>query len=327
MTAVQWTVALLIAGLLGTALGGPRLIRRAAPALAHTPRAAAASLTAVVVAWPAALAAIGPALLLALDGTETAPGDGHTPCPRCTDPSAVLATGLLDPSRHLPLLLLVSPLGVTAVILSVAAVHAARRSRATARAAAAVHVGARRTRIHGHDVLLVRQDHPFAFALPRRHGGVVVSEGALGALAEPELLAVLEHERAHLRQGHHLVTALVAALAAPLRRVPLIDAAAEAVPLYLEIAADDAARRRTGTPALAGALLALGDPGHGLGAEAAPAGVLNAAGPDRIGHLVTARRGHRGRAAVLVVGALPVLLLTAWVAVASPYADLVSATC
>lgn len=67
---------------------------------------------------------------------------------------------------------------------------------------------------------------------------------------------MLAHEHAHLHHRHHLISALVEAIAAYLRWVPLIRAAADALPHYLEIAADDQARREAGTPALVSALVA-----------------------------------------------------------------------
>lgn len=319
-------LALSAVGLVGTALGGPWLIRRAAPVLSHTPRLAAGTLFGITLAWVAALTAVGPALFLASRGAVDTSVDARGECLRCLVSTSGFPAGLVD--AGFPLLpLLATPLVAVLVLSGVALVCAGRRTRATARTAAALHVGARRIRVHGHDVLLVRSRRPFAFALPRRHGGVVVSQGAIGALDELELLAVLEHERAHLRQRHHLVTAVVSCLTAPLRGVPLIDAAARAIPLYLEIAADDAARRRAGTPALASALLVLGDPGRAAGVGTIPTGALHAAGPDRIGHLVAARSRRRDLPAALAVGALPVLLAATWLAALLPYADALLVAC
>ena len=72
--------------------------------------------------------------------------------------------------------------------------------------------------------------------------------------------------------------------------MPLVTAAATAVPHYLEIAADDAARRRIGTTALASALLELGEAtSRPTPVDDTPA-VLHAVGPDRIRHLVAPTR-------------------------------------
>src|SRR5699024_3740318 len=115
-------------------------------------------------------------------------------------------------------------------------------------------------RLHGHTVLLIDDPAPQAFTLPARRGGIVMSSVTLRVLEPQELRAILEHEAAHLRQHHHLLLSLASAVGSALRWVPLIDAALAALPHYLEIAADDAARRRCGTAALAGALLRLGEP-------------------------------------------------------------------
>src|SRR5699024_715371 len=91
--------------------------------------------------------------------------------------------------------------------------------------------------------------------------------------------------RAHVVQGHHAVMAVVETVVSPLRFVPLFAEIADSIPLYLEIAADDRARKVAGTPALAGALLQIGAEagarGH-LGGKYA----LNIAGPYRIRQLV-----------------------------------------
>src|SRR5699024_2303908 len=108
-------------------------------------------------------------------------------------------------------------------------------------------------------VLLLPDRAPVAFALPRRHGGIVISRGLLDSLAPRELSAVLAHEQAHLSQHHHSVLAVLDAITGPLRMIPLFDAVVTAVPHLLEIAANDVSRHRSGTPALARALLRLAE--------------------------------------------------------------------
>ena len=78
---------------------------------------------------------------------------------------------------------------------------------------------------------------------------------------------------------------VVETVVSPLRFVPLFAEIADSIPLYLEIAADDRARKVAGTPALAGALLKIGAEAGArdhLGGKYA----LNIAGPDRIRQLV-----------------------------------------
>jgi Zn-dependent protease with chaperone function len=99
---------------------------------------------------------------------------------------------------------------------------------------------------------------PVAYCLPAlRKSRVVLSDGALRALAPDEVAAVLAHEEAHLRARHDLVldtfTALHRAFPIAVRsEVPLNEAR-----LLVEMLADDAARRRTGAVPLARALVAL----------------------------------------------------------------------
>ena len=95
---------------------------------------------------------------------------------------------------------------------------------------------------------------PLAYCVPGRSPRVVLSEGALQVLDEPQIDAVLRHEQAHLRHRHDVVmesfTAFYQAVPRPLRsRAPL-----EAVHGLLEMVADDAARRRCGPAPLRAAL-------------------------------------------------------------------------
>src|SRR5699024_2334650 len=101
-----------------------------------------------------------------------------------------------------------------------------------------------------------------------------------------ELAAVLQHEHAHLRQRHHLYLTILNGTTRYFRWIPFIRAVRAAVPHYLEIAADRAARNVSGTAALAGALLHLGQPALPETAAHLPErAVLHAAGSERIRHL------------------------------------------
>lgn len=71
-------------------------------------------------------------------------------------------------------------------------------------------------------ILILPASEPAAFAVPGRHGGVVVSMGMVEALAPREQEVLWAHERAHLHHRHHwyLQAADAAAAAAPcLRRL------------------------------------------------------------------------------------------------------------
>lgn len=125
----------------------------------------------------------------------------------------------------------------------------------------------------GHDAVVVEHDAVLAYCLPGRVRQVVVTRGALDNLTPRELAAVLEHERAHLAGRHHLALAPLRALARAFPGVPLMSAAAREATRLLEMCADDAAARRHGRNAVAGALRA-------LSAVDSPAGSLAASGAD-----------------------------------------------
>ena len=298
--------ALLTLTVVGGATFTPWLLRHATPALTRAPRLATALWVGSVSAWLLAVLAIGPMLAWMLSGPTVLAGAAAELCQRCLDLTNPFAGPILHTPIPAPALLAMPALVAAGVVLS--ATRTIRQERAATRASArALLVDASRERICGHDVWQVPDRRPFAIAYPR-HTGIVVSAGALGVLTSRELTAVLAHEQAHLTQRHHGVRTVLDALAVALRWVPLVTAAADAVSHYLEIAADDAARRQVGTTTLAGALLKLG--------EATPApsrldevrGVLHAAGPDRIRHLVAPARAGASTGpagiSVLLLGAI-----------------------
>ncbi len=113
---------------------------------------------------------------------------------------------------------------------------------------------------------------PLAYCLPGVRSRVVVSEGTLTRLREPEVAAILTHERAHLRARHDLVLEMFTAVHAAFPRFVRSRSALDAVRLLIELLADDAARRRTGPTPLARALVA-------CAAGPTPSGALAAGGP------------------------------------------------
>lgn len=94
-----------------------------------------------------------------------------------------------------------------------------------------------------------------AYCLPGRGGRVVVTSGALDAMSQDELSAVLAHERAHLAGRHYLVTGVVQWLLVALPFLPLARKAERAVSFLIERAADEVASQRHGRSAVASALL------------------------------------------------------------------------
>lgn len=114
-------------------------------------------------------------------------------------------------------------------------------------------------------------DHstPTAYCLPGRRSRVVLTQGALTALPDDELHAVLAHERAHLRGRHDLLleyfTVLHHSVPGPVRS----PEALREVRLLVEALADRSAVRVSGPVTTARALLTLAQgqaPEAGLGA-------------------------------------------------------------
>lgn len=104
---------------------------------------------------------------------------------------------------------------------------------------------------------LVEADVAAAYCLPGRHGRIVLTTGAVRSLDADELAAVIAHERAHLREHHHLAVAAANGLATAFRGVPLFSAAASEIARLVELRADDAAASDTDNVSVAAALVAL----------------------------------------------------------------------
>lgn len=226
MTPATLTVVLCI-GLVALAVVGPWLLRRAAPALVRVPRLAVVVIGGGILVWLATLLAIGPVLAWAGSGPALLPERAAEVCQRClaaANPFSANTTDTVIPA----VLLLALPAALTLALGARIIGQMTRRARRSRQAARALLHGASRDRLHGHDVSLVDAEHPFALTFPARHGGIVLSAGAVRALNADELAAVLAHENAHLRQHHHLISATVDSIATYLRWVPLVAAAADA---------------------------------------------------------------------------------------------------
>lgn len=121
------------------------------------------------------------------------------------------------------------------------------------------------------DATVVEHGIPAVYSLPApdHRNTVVISTAALELLSEPQLAAVVAHERGHLRHHHHRVIAVAGALDLAFPGVPLLRHAHEEIEILAEMAADDHARRNHGGDMLAAALLVLATapaPEPGLGA-------------------------------------------------------------
>ncbi|PJJ63384.1 M56 family metallopeptidase [Compostimonas suwonensis] len=103
-------------------------------------------------------------------------------------------------------------------------------------------------------------DHPapVAYCLPGVRTITVLSEGLVQLLDAQQLRAVLAHERAHLRQFHHLVLLAFKAWHSALPWFPIANRAEKAVALLVEMLADDDARQEVDDETLATAIALVG---------------------------------------------------------------------
>ena len=153
-------------------------------------------------------------------------------------------------------------------------------------------------------VSVLEHDVPVAYCVPGMTGSrIVVSRSTLTRLAPPELAAVLEHERSHLRARHDLVLEAFTVLHRAFPRWVASGAARDEVEVLVEVLADRAAVRHVDRRALLSALLALaGSP--------APHGALGSAGSlqARV-EVLRDERPHPVQAAVVVALAAALLAL------------------
>jgi Zn-dependent protease with chaperone function len=105
--------------------------------------------------------------------------------------------------------------------------------------------------------LWLAHDRPLAFSLTGRPGVVVATEGLSRHLPAASVMAVLTHERAHLRGRHHLLVALTDSLGTALSFVPLFRDAPAAMRQLVELAADVSAVRTCGVTAVRSALVGI----------------------------------------------------------------------
>lgn len=130
-----------------------------------------------------------------------------------------------------------------------------RQRRAALRLAFQV-IGTNDTRRN--EVLWVPGEPPAAFSIGGHPRLTIATTSLRTHLSPRAVAATLEHERAHLRGRHHLLTDTVDALAEALPFVPLFTRAAPALRELVELTADVAAVRRFGAPAVIEALHVIG---------------------------------------------------------------------
>jgi hypothetical protein len=152
-----------------------------------------------------------------------------------------------------------------------------------------------------------------AYCVPGPGHQVVLTSAALAALDPEELKAVLEQERAHLRERHHLAIGWAVALERAFPFIPTFRCARTEIAGLVEMLADDAASRCADRLTLARALVTLAEGG-------APAETLAAGGATtaaRVQRLLTpARPLGRVRTAVACLSMAAVLVLPLLVAAA-----------
>ncbi len=157
-------------------------------------------------------------------------------------------------------------------------------------------------------------DHPqpAAYCVAGRCPTVVVTTGAVAALAAGQLDAVLAHERAHLAGRHHALKAAARIGRQVLPFLPLLREAEAQVARLAELHADDSAARTADRRQLATALVVLATP-----APSTPSPVMAAAATDVVQRLnrllrpaepLTGLRRHLLRATAVIVAIAPVLV-------------------
>jgi Zn-dependent protease with chaperone function len=170
------------------------------------------------------------------------------------------------------------------------------------------------------DTRLLEHPAPVAFCIPGARPLLVLSSGMLAELDAAQLAAVVAHERAHLRERHHLYLLPFVAWEAALPVLPAAARAHAAVRALVEMRADDVALAGLPGPAprraLAAAIVAAA--GWAGGGAGVPSGALAAGGGPVAARVVrlleppvplpaAARWAALGAAALLLL--LPTLLL------------------
>lgn len=259
MTAALLGVTLLVLLVAGATLG-PRVLGGTGPTFSTHPRLGIAFWMTAAGVWTLAFLAMGPLLSWVFTGPQL-PGAVGAVCQRCV--AAANPFRSVSPlwATSVPVItLILVPAALAGGLIIAALVHRVRDRKILDTHVDGLLAFAERRLLRGTPVWVMPSTDRAVYSLPDRRARIVISQGALAALTEDQLTAVLAHERAHLDQRHHLLAWAMNSLQSVLGWVPLIAAGATAVAGYAEMAADDEARRASSTRALAGALLALRGP-------------------------------------------------------------------
>lgn len=102
--------------------------------------------------------------------------------------------------------------------------------------------------------LVVPHSQPTAYCVPGHRGTVVVTSAARDALTAAQLRAVVDHERSHLHQHHHVVVTAAAVLLDALPFLPVLRHAHRELQRLVELMADDRAATTSDRSVLAAAI-------------------------------------------------------------------------
>jgi Zn-dependent protease with chaperone function len=167
------------------------------------------------------------------------------------------------------------------------------------------------------DTRLLDHPAPVAFCIPGARPLLVLSSGMVAELDDDQLAAVVAHERAHLREHHHLLLLPFVAWEAALPVLPAAGRAHAAVRELVEMRADDVALTALSGPAarrtLARAIVTAAEGAGGAGIPDGALAVTGSATGARVVRLLDPPRPLPAvaRGAALVCAGLLLLLPTA----------------
>ncbi|GGM67114.1 M56 family metallopeptidase [Dactylosporangium sucinum] len=162
---------------------------------------------------------------------------------------------------------------------------------------------------------VVRHHEPAAYlmpgpSLPGRHADIIITSAAVARLREPELSAVLAHERAHHTGHHYELTHWMRILAQAFPALRCFQLGRRQVDRLVELCADDAAARTSDRIDLARALVSLAQPPTTPGRGDEVLAVHGGDGIERLNRLLSPPPPLSGRARGLIALSLIGLLLT-----------------
>ncbi|MCZ2826556.1 MULTISPECIES: M56 family metallopeptidase [unclassified Modestobacter] len=133
-------------------------------------------------------------------------------------------------------------------LLGVLALSGVRTARTRRRHRALLELLVRPGESAAEETLLLDHPAPVAFCIPGARPLLVLSSGMVAELDGAQLDAVVAHERAHLREHHHLLLLPFVAWRAALPVLPAADRAHDGVRDLVEMRADDVALRSLSGP-------------------------------------------------------------------------------